>query len=130
MAGKAIRRSLGWASGISVLIGAAVLLWSPMAEAQGTFSPAPQVQPTQPAKIDRAFPGSKKGVLTKATGGTVWIDGASHALAPDALVENQLGFPVELRLYQWNSVKIPVQYWLGTGSADKQIMQMIINLPE
>jgi len=130
MAGKAIRRSLGWASGISVLIGAAVLLWSPMAEAQGTFSPAPQVQPTQPAKIDRAFPGSKKGVLTKATGGTVWIDGASHALAPDALVENQLGFPVELRLYQWNSVEIPVQYWLGTGSADRQITQMIINLLE
>ena len=130
MAGKAIRRSLGWASGISVLIGAAVLLWSPMAEAQGTFSPAPQVQPTQPAKIDRAFPGSKKGVLTKATGGTVWIDGASHALAPDALVENQLGFPVELRLYQWNGVQYPVQYWLGTGSADRQITQMIITLPQ
>ena len=130
MAGKAIGRSFGWASGTSILIAAAVLLWSPMAEAQGTFSPAPQVQPTKPAKIDRAFPGSKKGILTKAKGGTVWIDGASHALAPDALVENQLGFPVELRLYQWNGVQYPVQYWLGTGSADRQITQMIITLPQ
>jgi hypothetical protein len=128
MAGKSIRRSLGWASGISVLIGAAVLLWSPMAEAQGTFSPAPRVQATQPAKIDRSSPGSKKGILTKAKGGTVWIDGASYALAPDALVENQLGSPVELRLYQWNSVELPVQYWLGTGSADRQITHMIITL--
>ena len=130
MAGKSIRRSLGWASGISVLIAAAVLLWSPMAEAQGTFSPAPQVQPTQPAKIDRSLPGSKKGILTKAKGGTVWIDGASYALAPDAQIENQLGSPVELRLYQWSSVEIPVQYWFGTGSADRQITHMIITLPQ
>ena len=130
MAGKSIRRSLGWASGISVLIGAAVLLWSPMAEAQGTFSQSPQLQAPQPAKIDRAFPGSKKGILTKAKGGTVWIDGASHSLAPDALIENQLGFPVEIRLYQWNGVLYPVQYWLGTGSADRQITQIIITLPE
>ena len=130
MAGKSIRRSLGWASGISVLIGAAVLLWSPMAEAQGTFSPAPQVQPTKPAKIDRAFPGSKKGILTKAKGGTVWIDGASHSLAPDALIENQLGFPMELRNYRWDDVEYHVLYWLGTGQADRQITHMIISLPE
>ena len=127
MTGK-IASMLG-ASCVGILLGAA-LLWAPTAEAQGTFSPAPQVQPTQPAKIDRAFPGSKKGILTKAKGGTVWIDGTSHALAPDALIENQLGFPVELRLYQWNGVLYPVQYWLGTGSADRQITQMIINLPE
>src|SRR5207245_10422046 len=96
MAGKAIRRSLGWASGISVLIAAAVLLWSPMAEAQGTFSPAPQVQPTQPAKLDRAFPGSKKGAPTKATAGTVWIGGASPAVAPAAPLEGPLGCAVQL----------------------------------
>src|SRR2546428_4266755 len=35
-------------------------LWSPMAEAQGTFSPALQVQLSQPAKIDRSLPGSDR----------------------------------------------------------------------
>ena len=130
MTGKSIRRSLGWASGISVLIGAAVLLWSPMAEAQGTFSQAPQVRPTQPAKIDRSLPGSRRGILTKAQGTTVWIDRASYVLAPDALVENKAGSPLELRQYQGDSVAFEVQYWLGIGSADRQITQLIITFPE
>jgi len=130
MAGKATRKSLGWACGISVLIGAAVLTCSPMAEAQGTVSPALEVQPTQPAKIDRSMHGSKKGILTKAKGGTVWIDRASFVLAPDAVVENQLGFPMELRNYRWDGVEYHVLYWLGTGQADRQITHMIISLPE
>ena len=130
MTGKITRKSMLGASCVWILIGAAVLLWSPMAEAQGTFSQAPQAQPTKPAKIDRSLPGSKKGVLTKAKGGTISIDRASYVLASDALVENQLGFPMELRDYRWDSVEYHVLYWLGAGPADRQITHLIITLPE
>ena len=129
MTGTISRTSMLWASCVWGLIGGAVLLWSPMAEAQGTFSQAPQVQPTQPAKIDRSRPGSRKGILTRAKGGSVWIDGVSYVLAPDALVEDKSGYPFKLRNYQWDGVVYNVQYWLGTGSADRQITQLIITLP-
>ena len=130
MAGKATRKSLGWACGISVLIGAAVLTCSPMAEAQGTVSPAPEVQPTQPAKIDRLLPGSRKGLLMKAQGTTVWIDRAMYSLAPGALVESSPGDPLPASSLKWDGVEFEVQYWLGTGSADRQITQLIITFPE
>ena len=64
MTGK-IASMLG-ATCVGILIGAAALLWSPMAEAQGMFSQAPQVQPARPAKIARSLPGSRNGFLTKA----------------------------------------------------------------
>ena len=130
MTGKITRKSMLGASCVWILIGAAVLLWSPMAEAQGTFSQSPQVRATQPAKIDRSLPGSRRGILTKAQGTTVWIDRMSYVLAPDALVENKAGSPLELRQYQGDSVAFEVQYWLGTGSADRQITHMIITFPE
>ena len=130
MTGKITRTSMLGASCVGILIGAAALLWSPMAEAQGTFSPAPQAQPSQPAKIDRSLPGSRNGVLTKAKEGTLWIDRASYGLAPNALVEKRTGAPLRINDYQWDGVAYNVQYWLGTGSADRQITQLIINFPE
>src|SRR2546427_795974 len=110
MTGKFTRKSMLGASCVWILIGTAVLLWSPMAEAQGTFSQTPQVRPTQPAKIDRSLPGSKRGTLTRAKGGTVWIDGVSYVLAPDALVEDKSGYPFKLRNYRWDGVAYHVQY--------------------
>ncbi len=130
MTGKFTRKSMLGASCVWILIGAAVLLWSPMAEAQGTFSQSPQVRPTQPAKIDRSLPGSRRGILTKSQGTTVWIDRASYVLAPGALVENKAGTPLQLQHYQGDGMAYRVQYWLGTGSADRQITQMIITFPE
>src|SRR5207245_10039723 len=110
--------------------GPRLLVWSPMHEAPGTCSQAPQVRPTRPAQIDRSLPGSRRGTLTKAQGTTVWIDRASYVLAPAALVENKSGSPLELRQYQGDSVAFEVQYWLGIGSADRQITQLIITFPE
>ncbi len=130
MAGQRSHQSLVGTTCVGLLLGAAVLMWSPTAEAQGTFSPAPQVQPAQPAKIDRSLPGSRTGILTRAKGGTVWIDRASYALAPNALVEKKAGTPLQLQDYQWDGVAYNVQYWLGTGSADRQITQLIITFPE
>jgi len=129
MTGKMTRTSMLGASCVGILLGAAALLWSPLAEAQGTVSPAPQVQPTQPGTIDRSLPGSRTGTLTKAKGGTVWIAGESYVLAPNARVENRFGRPMPIYNYQWDNVKFRVQYWLGTGSAGRQITQMIINIP-
>ena len=130
MTGKITRTSMLWASCVGVLIGAAALLWSPMAEAQGTFSPASQVQPPQPAKIDRSLPRSRKGILTKAMGVILWIDRASYTLTPGALVDDKFGFPLPPHVYQTDGVEYDVQYWLGTESADRQITQLIITFPQ
>ncbi len=127
MTGK-IASMLG-ASCVGILLGAA-LLWAPMAEAQGTFSTAPQVQPRQPAKIDRLLPGSRKGLLMKAQGTTVWIDRAMYSLAPGALVESNSGEPLPASSLKWDGVEFEVQYWLGAGSADRQITKLIITFPE
>lgn len=130
MTRKITRTSMLWASCVGILIGAAALLWSPMAEAQGTFSPVSLVQPPQPAKIDRSLPGSRKGMLTKATGAILGIDRASYTLAAGALVEDKFGFPLPPHVYQADGVEYDVQYWLGTVSADRQITQLIITFPE
>ncbi len=127
MTGK-IASMLG-ASCVGILLGAA-LLWAPMAEAQGTFSTAPQVQSSQPAKIDRSLPGSRKGLLMKAQGTTVWIDRGMYSLAPGALVESSPGDPLPASSLKWDGVEFEVQYWLGTGLADRQITQLIITFPE
>jgi hypothetical protein len=115
---------------VGMLLGLAALMWSPTVQAQSTFSPVPQVQPPQPAKIDRSLPGIRRGTLTKAQGKTVWIDGAMYLLTPDALVEDKFGSPLPAQAYQADGVEYRVQYWLGTDHADRQITQMIISFPE
>jgi len=115
---------------VGMLLGVAALMGSPMAQAQSTFSTVPQVQSSQPLKIDRSLPGSRRGMLTKAKGTTVWIDGAMHLLAPGALVEDQFGSPLAPQAYQADGVEYGVQYWLGTDHADRQITHMIIIFPE
>ena len=127
MTGK-IASMLG-ASCVGILLGAA-LLWAPTAGAQGTFSTAPQGQSSQPAKIDRSLPGSRKGFLTKAQSTTVWIGPAMYSLAPGALVESNSGEPLPASSLKWDGVEFEVQYWLGTGLADRQITQLIITFPE
>jgi len=127
MTGK-IASMLG-ASCVGILLGAA-LLWAPTAEAQGTFSTAPQGQSSLPAKIDRSLPGSRKGLLMKAQGTTVWIDRAMYSLAPGALVESNSGEPLPASSLKWDGVEFEVQYWLGAGSADRQITKLIITFPE
>jgi len=130
MTAKIALTSMLGASCVGMLLGAAALLWSPMAQAQSTFSPVPQVQSSQPAKIDRSLPGSRKGILTKAKGTNVWIDGAMYLLGPGALVEDRFGSPLPPQAYQAEGVEYGVQYWLGSDHADRQITQMIIIFPE
>ncbi len=113
-----------------LLLGAAALAWSPAAWGQGAVksTPSPQTQQTQPSKIDRTLPRSQTGVLTKAKDGTVSIDRDTYVMAAGALIEKKNGDPVGLR--SWEGVAFDVQYWLGTGDADRQITQLIIDFPE
>jgi hypothetical protein len=115
---------------VGILLGAAALLWAPMAGAQGTFSISPPAQPSQPAKIDRSLIGSRKGILTRAQGTTVWINGIMYSLAPGALVESRFGDPLQASSLKWDGVEFDVQYWVGIGSADRQITQLIITFPQ
>ena len=128
MTGKIKRMSMPGASCVGILIGAAALLWSPMAEAQGTFSPAPQGQQGQPRLMDRSLAGMRKGVLTRAQDGTAWIDGKAYTFAADALIEYR-GRRLQVKELRWDDVDYDVQYWLGTGSADRQITQLFIDFP-
>ena len=126
MAGQRSRQSLVGTSCVGLLLGTAALMWSPMAEAQGTFSPALQVQQVQPRSIDRSLEGKRKGVLTRALNGTAWIDGRTYTLTADTLVENRTGRRLQVKDLRWENIMYSVEYWLD-GS---QISQMVIYFPE
>ena len=126
MAGQRSHQSLVGTSCVGLLLGAAVLVWSPPAEAQGTFSPALQVQQDQPRSMDRSLEGKRKGVLTRALDGTAWIDGTTYTLAADALVENRTGRSLQVRSLRLDGVQYSVEYWLD-GS---QVSQIVIYFPE
>ena len=80
--------------------------------------------------MDRDLEGKQKGVLTKAKGGTVWIDRTAYPLAADAAIQGTSGRTFRAIELKWDDVDYSVEYWLGTESTDKQIIQMIIYLPE
>ena len=85
MTGKTIVRAIAGALCVGIFAGGLTEYptgsWRNGQEAwaQGTV-------PSQPPKIDRSRPGSRKGVLKKAQDRTVWIDRDSFTLVPDALV--------------------------------------------
>jgi len=123
MTGK-IASMLG-ASCVGILIGAAALMWSPMAQAQSTFSTVPQAQHEQPVRIDRSLPGMKKGIISEAYEGRVWINGRKYVLAPGALLEKLDGSSMQESYLKFEGVNFEVEYWLGPGP-DPQITQMIV----
>lgn len=122
MSGKTVYRSMAIAFCASLL--AAEPLSAPAWAQGGAVSQAPA------AKINHALPGSNTGTLLKAVGGAVRIDRSRYALAPGALIEDHRGHPVPLREYVWDTVEIPVLYWLGTGETRNQIIQMILTFAE
>jgi len=122
MTGKIARTSMLVASCVGILLGAAALLWTPVAWGQGAFSGL-QVEVRS---MDRSLEGMRKGVLTKAQDGTVWIDGRAYALAFDALVENRTGRRLQVRGLRLDDVQFSVEYWLDGN----QITQTVINFPE
>ena len=65
MTGKIARTSMLGASCVGILLGAAALLWTPVAWGEGASSGL-QVEPRS---MDRSLEGIRKGVLTKAQDG-------------------------------------------------------------
>ena len=120
MTGK-IASMLG-ASCVGILLGAAALLWTPVAWGEGASSDL-QVEPRS---MDRSLEGIRNGVLTKAKDGTVWIDGKAYTLAVDALVENRTGRRLQVKGLRLDDVQFSVEYWLDGN----QITQTVINFPE
>jgi hypothetical protein len=120
------RQSMRGISCVGLLLGAAALLWSPANEAQGTASPALQVQQVQPRAVDRTLEGMRNGVLTRAMDGTAWIDGRTYTLPADVLVENRSGRSLSVKDLRWDDVQYSVDYWLDGN----QIIQMVIYFPE
>jgi len=110
---------------VGMLLGVAALMWSPTVQAQSTFSPVPQAQHDQPVRIDRSLPGMKKGIISEAHEGRVWIDGRKYVLAPGALLEKGDGSPMQVSYLKFEGMNFEVEYWLGLGP-DPQITQMIV----
>jgi hypothetical protein len=124
MSGKHTRQRLLNAACAGWLLGTAALAWSPAVWGQGA-SPALQAQESQPPKIDRSLPGSRKGVLTKAKDGVVWIDGRKYVLASSALLEKVDGGSMLVNYLNFAGMDFEVEYWLGP-KPDPQITQMIV----
>jgi hypothetical protein len=80
--------------------------------------------------VNRALSGSRTGVLTKASLGTVRIDRNTSPLAARALIEDKFGMPLMSQDLHWDDVEFDVRYWLGTDETRNQIIQMIVSFPE
>jgi hypothetical protein len=91
---------------------------------------AEQTAQTPQFRIDPSRSGVRTGILTQAKGAMVQIDSTNYILAAGVLVENKHGQPWPLDSLTWNNVEFNVQYWLGTGAADRQITQLILHFPE
>ncbi len=128
MTGKIIRKNLLQAVA-GLFIGTVTLAWAPVAWGQGV-SPAPlQVQEAPPRSMDRSLPGKRQGVLTRAKDGTVTIERSVYAFAADAVIQAQSGRPFQANSLRLDGVEYRVDYWMGTDSADRQIVQMVIYFP-
>jgi len=80
--------------------------------------------------INRALPGTRTGILTKAEGATLQIDHVSYTLSPVALVEDKHLTPLTIKDIQCHDVEYKVQYWVATEHDHSQILQLIVTFPE
>jgi len=88
------------------------------------------VMPMASTILNRALPGTRTGVLTKAEGATLQIDNISYTLSPVALVEDKHLTPLTIKDIQCHDVQYAVQYWVATEHDHSQILQLIITFPE
>lgn len=110
-----------------LFIGVVSLTWAPAVWGQGADT---QVQQGEPRSMDRSLPGKRQGVLTRARDGVASIDRSVYALAADAVIQSRVGKPFQANSLRLDSVEYRVDYWLGTDSASRQIVQLIIYFPE
>ena len=128
MTGKIARKNLLQAVA-GLFIGAASLAWAPAVWGQGAL-PVQQVQQDEPRTMDKSLPGKRQGTLTRARDGVVSIDRTVYTLAADAVIQSRVGKPFQAGSLRLDGVEYPVDYWMGTDSASRQIVQLIIYFPE
>jgi hypothetical protein len=80
--------------------------------------------------IDQSRAGARTGILTQAKGSTVRIDDTTYVLAAQAVVGDAVGNLLEPADLVYEGGNVSVQFWMGTGSEDKQITQMLVTFPE
>ena len=88
------------------------------------------VMPLPSTILNRALPGTRTGILTKAEGTTLQIDHVSYTLSPVALVEDKHLTPLSIKDIQCHDVAYAVQYWVATEHDHSQILQLIVTFPE
>jgi hypothetical protein len=88
------------------------------------------IMPMPSTIINRALPGTRTGILTKAEGATLQIDHVSYTLSPVALVEDKHLTPLSIKDIQCHDVTYAVQYWVATEHDHSQILQLIVTFPE
>ena len=88
------------------------------------------IMPMPSTIINRALPGTRTGILTKAEGATLQIDHVSYTLSPVALVEDKHLTPLTIKDIQCHDVEYKVQYWVAADHDRSQILQLIVTFPE
>jgi hypothetical protein len=91
---------------------------------------ARDVMPMTPTAINRALPGSRTGVMTKAEGAMLHIDRATYTLTPFALVEDKFGTPLMIKDIQCRDVEYAVRYWVDSDHDRNHILQLVVTFPE
>ena len=88
------------------------------------------IMPMPSTIINRALPGTRTGVLTKAEGATLQIDNISYTLSPVALVEDKFLTALTIKDIQCHDVEYAVRYWVASDHDHSQILQLIVTFPE
>ncbi len=126
MTEKSTVKSLAGAACLGLVIGS--LAWSLTVWGQQGTSQPPQ-NPTIPRGDYPQLGPATTGVITRAEGRTVWIDGTSYKLASTVMILDQNGTPARYQNIAGNNVHYTVQYWLGTDKTKNQIVRMIVFFP-
>jgi hypothetical protein len=108
------------------MLAAAVLLG---AHANRPAAWADETAQAQVSKINQSLAGARTGIVTQASGSLVQIDDTNYVLAAQAVLEDVQGNPLEPGDLIYAGGAVSVQFWLGTGPADKQITQMLVTFP-
>ena len=88
------------------------------------------IMPMPSTIINRALPGTRTGILTKAEGATLQIDNISYTLSPVALLEDKHLTPLTIKDIQCHDVEYAVRYWVATDHDRSQILQLIVTFLE
>ena len=71
-------------------------------------------------------PGGRDGVLQQTVRGVVRIDGVNYPLAAEAVIQTSRGSVLRPKMLEKMKGHMEVQYWLGTGAMNGEIVHMVL----